>query len=230
MRRSAVAVLVTARSFSCRSCSDAARGSRRWACSTSGCRRWRSSGCAATSRYGFLAVLFIFAVVVVDRHRRLRRRPRDRRAEAVAARLAQQDLGGPDRRRSPRARSRRARLRSCSRAPSPLRLALHRPRAGLRGAGRRPRRIGVEAPVRPQGRERPHPRPRRLHGPHGRHRRGGRRRRADRARRSIRTRRRARFCSASDVTAIRTAGDRARLPTCLRRPARQQARRRRASA
>ena len=58
-------------------------------------------------RIGFFAILFVFAVVWGDRHRRLFHRPGDRRAEARAVHQPEQDLVGRDRRHDRRDPGRR---------------------------------------------------------------------------------------------------------------------------
>ena len=89
------------------------------------------------------------------RHLRLLRRPADRRAEAVAPRLAGQDLVGRGRRHAGRRRGRRdRRVAGGARRRAARADVLARRRRLDRRPDRRSRRIGDEAPFRRQGFER----------------------------------------------------------------------------
>ena len=114
---------------------------------------------------GLRAVIFVIVVVIASDTAgflagRLLGGP-----EAVAARLAQQDLGRPGRRAGWRARS----SPPCSglpfRAARRVRLAATAAVLVLCGAGGRSCRIGHQAPLRGQGCERADPGPRRRDGP-----------------------------------------------------------------
>ena len=114
-------------------------------------RSWRCSGCAISRRWAARLIIWIVALHLGDRHRRLCRRPLGRRRQARAAHQSEQDLVGTGRRHGLGGRGQRRR------AATPSAWARRSPLAAI-GAGLAVvgqvgdlRRIGGQAQRRREG-------------------------------------------------------------------------------